>query len=116
MEVKAFNRHVRLSASKARDLARMIQGLPVKQALQVTDVSERKAAFHLGKTLRSAVANAEHNHKLVADSLRVKEAVIGEGTRMRRFWPRARGSASPILKRFCSIKIVLTDDEGNAKA
>jgi len=109
MEVQAVTRNVRLSASKARDIARRLRGLPVSAALRETAVSERKAAFHIGKTLKSAVANAENNADLVVDDLKVKEAVIDEGASMRRFWPRARGSVSPIKKRTCHIKIVLTD-------
>jgi large subunit ribosomal protein L22 len=109
MEVRAITKNVRLSARKARNLVRMIQGLAVKEALQITEVSEKKSAFEIGKTLKSAIANAENNHKLSADGLRVKEAVVSEGMSLRRSWARSRGSASPIKKRFCHVKIVLTD-------
>jgi large subunit ribosomal protein L22 len=102
-------KYARLSPLKARDLARRVQGLPVTEALKVTDFSERKAAILLGKTLKSAIANAENRAKLSADKLRVKLAVIEEGPRMRRYWARSRGSASPILKRMCHIRVVLTD-------
>jgi large subunit ribosomal protein L22 len=109
MEVKAITKFSRLSPSKARDLARKIQGLPVSDALQVTQFSPRKAARLIGKTLKSALANAENNADLMADSLRVKEAVVDEGPRLKRYWPRARGSVSPIRRRMCHIKIILTD-------
>ena len=110
MDISATTKYARLSTLKARDLARRVQGLPAAEALKVTSFSERKAASLLGKTLKSAIANAENRAKLSVDKLRVKEAVIEEGPRLRRFWPRSRGSASPILKRMCHIRIVLTDD------
>ncbi|MDA3797884.1 MAG: 50S ribosomal protein L22 [Kiritimatiellae bacterium] len=109
MDVVARTKNVRLSPLKARDLARELQGLPVSAALRVVEFSERKAAFYLGKTLKSAMSNAEHNNELDAEALVVKEAVVEEGPRLKRFWPRARGSVSPIRKRMSHIKIVLTD-------
>ena len=109
MEVVARAKNVRISPLKARDLARELQGLPVSAALRVVEFSERKAAFYLGKTLKSAISNAEHNNELDAETLMVKEAVVEEGPRLKRFWPRARGSVSPIRKRMSHIKIVLTD-------
>jgi large subunit ribosomal protein L22 len=109
MEVTAITRNVRLSAEKGRPLAREVQGLPVAQALSVTRFSPRKAAFVLGKTLKSAVANARHNHELDVDGLRVRLAVFEEGPRVRRIWHRARGSASPIAHRLCHVRVVLTD-------
>ena len=109
MDVTAITRNVRLSALKGRPIAREVQGLPVAQALQVVQFSPQKAAFALGKTLKSALANAENNHGLKPEALRVKEAVAGAGTTIRRFTPKARGSAGPILKRSCHIRIVLSD-------
>jgi len=111
MEIKATTRYVRMSPSKARDLARRMQGLPVSEALQLTDFSPRKAARLIGKTLKSAVANAENNADLSVDDLLVKEAVVDEGPRLRRFWPRARGGVSRIQKKTSHIKIVLTDGQ-----
>ena len=111
MDVAATTRNIRLSAQKGRPLAREVQGLPVGQALQVTAFSPSKAAFHLGKTIKSAVANARNNASLDVDRLRVKLAVFDEGPRLRRFWARARGSASPILRRLCHVTVVLTDGE-----
>ena len=111
MEVTAITRNVRMSAQKGRPLARKCQGLPVGDALRVVDFSPRKAAFVLSKTLKSAMANAKNNANLDVDTLKVKMCVFDEGTRMRRFWPRARGSASPIAKRLCHCKVVLTDGQ-----
>jgi len=109
MEVKAITKYVRLSPRKARDMARAIQGLPVADAIKKVEFSERKAARQLEKTIRSAVANAENNSKLLADDLKVKEATIGEGPAMKRFWARSRGMVSRIRKRTSHITIVLSD-------
>jgi len=113
MEVRAVSKYVRLAPRKARDMARAIQGLPVAEALKIAEFSERKAATLIGKTIRSAIANAENNAKLAADELRVKEATIGEGPALKRFWPRARGMVSRIRKRTSHITIVLTDDKAS---
>jgi len=110
MEVKAITRNVRISPLKGRDFARAIQGKSVHEALRMTEFSPRKAASLLSKTLKSALANAQHNDRLDVDTLRVKLAVFDEGPSMRRFRPRARGSASRIIKRTSHITIVLTDD------
>ena len=110
MEVQAITKHVRISPTKARDLARAIQGTPVTVALQISGASKRKAAFQISKTLKSAVANAENNAGLAADKLYVKEAVIEEGPTMKRWWPRARGMVSPIRKRTSHIRITLSDE------
>ena len=93
-----------------------VEGLPVAQAMQITDFSPQKAALALGKTLRSALANAKTNASLDAGALRVKLAVFDEGMRMRRHWARARGSASPIARRLCHVKVVLTDGQPDSPA
>lgn len=110
MDVQAITKFVRISPTKARDFARSVQGLPVGEALTRTQFSERKAAFQIGKTLRSAIANAENNADLSADDLYVKEAVVLDGPALKRFWPRARGMVSPIKRRMSHIQIVLTDE------
>ncbi|MBN2301203.1 MAG: 50S ribosomal protein L22 [Lentisphaerae bacterium] len=115
MEVVSTSKYVRLAADKARDIARKMRGLPVSEALKVTDFSERKAAFYIGKTLKSAIANAENNAKLAVDELRVKEVLVDEAARVKRYWARSRGSASPIQKRTCHIKIVVTDGKDSDK-
>jgi large subunit ribosomal protein L22 len=109
MDVIAKSKYVKMPASKARDLASRMRGLSVSDALKVTDFSERKGAFHLGKALKSAIANAEKNAKLAVTDLRVKDAIVDEGPMIKRFWPRPRGTVSPILRRTCHIKIILTD-------
>ena len=110
MEVKAIYRNVRMSAFKVRDVTREIQGRPVAAALDIVAFSPKKAAFLVEKTLKSAIANAENNHNLRADKLVVKEAVAGESTTIKRFTPKARGSAGPIRKRTSHIFITLSDE------
>lgn len=109
MEVKAVTRNVRMSAQKVREVVRQIQGMPAQKAAAVLAVVPRKSARLVAKTLKSAIANAENNNGLRPELLWVKEAVAGTATTMKRFIPKARGSAGPILKRSCHIKIVLSD-------
>jgi large subunit ribosomal protein L22 len=77
--------------------------------LFITEFNARKAALQIGKTLKSAIANAEHNEGLSVDQLVVKNAIVDGGPIMKRFRPRARGSASPIQKKTSHITIVLSD-------
>ena len=116
MEVRSVYKYARISPKKARDVAREIQGLPVSDAIDTLNFTPKKAAFLIGKTLKSADANAENNHDLAADSLLVKEANISDGPSFRRFKPRARGSASAIKKRTSHIYIILTDEGAEEKA
>lgn len=110
MEVRSIYRYARISAFKVREVTREIQGLPVSAALDLLAFTPKKAAFLIGKTLKSAVANAENNANLKPDGLVVKEATAGEGPTIKRIMARARGSASGILKRTSHIRIVLSDE------
>jgi large subunit ribosomal protein L22 len=107
MEVKSITKFVRLSPKKARDVAREIQGLAVSSALDILTFTPKKAAQLIGKTLKTAIADAENNFSLDVSTLVIKEAVIGAGPTLRRFKPRAKGSAGPILKRTSHISITL---------
>ena len=109
MEITATTKYIKMSPTKARDLANEIKGLPVSDALFITEFNARKAAIQIGKTLKSALANAEHNQGLTADQLIVKNAIVNGGPMMKRYRPRARGSASPIQKKTSHITIVLSD-------
>ncbi len=110
MEVFAIQKNIPMSAQKMREVVRQIQGLPALQAQAVLAVVPRKGARFAAKTLKSAIANAENNNKLRPENLRIKEAVAGTATTIKRFQPKARGSAGPILKRRCHIKITLSDE------
>ena len=110
MEVKSTYKYARISAFKVREVTREIQGLPVSAALDLLAFTPKKAAFLIGKTLKSAIANAENNANLRVDGLVVKEAIVGEGPTMKRMMTRARGSGSTIRKRSSHIRIILTDE------
>jgi large subunit ribosomal protein L22 len=106
-----------MSPQKVREVVRQIQGLPAVQAQAVLQVVPRKSARFVAKTLKSAMANAEDlkTHKpeykaMRTESLWVKEAVAGKAMIIKRFTPKARGSAGPILKRRSHIRIVLSDE------
>ncbi len=110
MQIKSIYRGARISAFKAREVTRAIQGLPVSAALDLLAFTPRKAAALVAKTLKSAVANAENNANLRVEKLVVQEAVVGEGPTMKRSQPKARGSAGPIRKRTSHIRIILSDE------
>jgi large subunit ribosomal protein L22 len=116
MEVKAELRYAKISAFKVREVTREIQGLPAEQALEIVRLIPKKAARMIGKTLASAIANAENNENeegkvLRAANLVIKEAVAGEGPTLKRMHTRARGGGARINKRTSHIKIILTEAE-----
>ncbi len=110
MEVQAILKNFRMSPQKVREVVRQVQGLPARQALAVLNVVPRKSARAVAKTLESAIANAENNHGLNPDKLIVKYAFAQTAGQFKRFQPKARGSAGPIIKRNSHIKIVLTNE------
>jgi large subunit ribosomal protein L22 len=110
MEVHAITRNVHMSPQKVREVVRQIQGLPAQDALARLAFVPRKSARLVEKTLQSAIANAENNAKLKPEKLTVREAVAQTAMRLRRFTPKARGSAGPTIKRYSHIKIVLSDE------
>lgn len=110
MDVTSTYKFARISARKARDVAREIQGLPVSDALDLLRFTPRKGAELFSKTMKTALADAENNFELPVEGLIVKSAVVGEGPTFKRFKARARGSASAIKKRTSHITVVLSDD------
>ena len=111
MDVKSTYKFARISARKARDVAREIQGLPVSDALDILNFTPRKGADLFSKTMKAALADAENNFELPLEGLYVKSAVVGEGPTFKRFKARARGSASSIRKRTSHLTVILSDDE-----
>jgi large subunit ribosomal protein L22 len=103
-------KNVRMSAQKMREVVRQIQGLPALKAAAILSFMPGKRATVVAKTLKSAIANAETNINLKPESLVVKYALAGTASTYKRFQPKARGSAGPILKRHCHVKIVLSDE------
>ena len=113
MQVQAFLKNFRMSPQKVREVVRQIQGLPALQAKHVLAVIPRKSARLIAKTLKSAIANAENNNNLSADSLTVKYAIIEAGPVLKRFKAGARGTAMPRRKKMSHIRIVLSDGNSN---
>ena len=107
MSVRSVLKYARISSQKARQVTRAITGMPVSQALSVLDFTPKKAAFLVGKTLRSAIANAENNHEQDASDFIVESAIATPGPALARIMPRARGSASPIKKRMTHITVII---------
>jgi ribosomal protein L22 len=109
--VRAQARYVRTSARKARLVCDHIRGKSVDEARAILAYTPRAVARDWAKLLESAVANAEHNHELVGDDLRVLAAFADEGPTLKRFRPRAMGRATRIRKRTSHLTITLTPKE-----
>ncbi len=107
VEVRAVARYIRVAPRKARLVVDQIRNKNVDKALEVLQFSERAAAEPVAKVLRSAIANAENNNNLRANNLYVKYAYVDEGPTLKRFRPRAKGSASRINKRTSHITVVV---------
>jgi ribosomal protein L22 len=109
--VNARARFVRVAPRKARLVADLVRGLPLEDALPLLRFSTRSAAQDVRKLLESAAANAEANHDLVADDLRIKDIHVDEGPTLRRYRPRALGRATRINKRTSHIAVALTPED-----
>jgi ribosomal protein L22 len=109
--VRAHAKYVRTSARKARMVCDHIRGKSVDEARAVLAYTPRAVARDWSKLLESAVANAEHNHELVGDDLKVLAAFADEGPTLKRFRPRAMGRATRIRKRTSHLTITLTPKE-----
>jgi large subunit ribosomal protein L22 len=113
MEIQALTRYARMSPKKVREVARTIQGRNAAEAVEYLTLVPRKSARLIAKTLRSAIANAENNANLSADSLTVKSAIIETGPVLKRFKAGAKGTAMPRRKKMSHIRIVLSDGSNN---
>lgn len=106
-QVRAFNKMIRVSHQKLNLVCDTVRGLPVDRAIDVLKFSKKRVSGEVLKTLMSAIANAEHNKNLSADTLFVKEIWCGKALTMKRIMAGPRGSARPILKPFSNLTIVL---------
>jgi len=109
--VRASSRYVRVAPRKARLVADQVRGLHIDKARALLQFSPRGAAQDIVKLIESAASNAENNHDLVADEMRVAEITVDEGPTLRRFRPRALGRATPINKRTSHIAVALSPQE-----
>jgi large subunit ribosomal protein L22 len=109
--VRASSRYVRIAPRKARLIADQVRGLHIEKARALLQFSPRGAAHDIGKLIESAASNAENNHDLVADEMRVAEITVDEGPTLKRFRPRALGRATPIHKRTSHIAVALSPED-----
>lgn len=111
MEAKAIAKYVRIYPLKVQFICNEIRGLQVDEALAKLEFTTKRGAKELYKVLKSAVANAENNLSLDRADLYVKEAYANDGPTMKRFRPKAKGMAYPILKRSSHIGVVVAERE-----
>lgn len=109
MEVKATAKTVRIAPRKVRLVLDLIRGKDAQEAMAILKFTPNHAAEAVSKVLKSAMANATHNHQLNGDKLYVKACYANEGVTMKRFMPRAKGSAAQILKRTSHITVVVEE-------
>tara|TARA_B100001057_G_scaffold175018_1_gene175650 strand:- start:234 stop:632 length:399 start_codon:yes stop_codon:yes gene_type:complete len=107
--VRSINNNIRSSVRKLNPILRGIVGKKVDVAIRDLQFSEKRITKDIRKTINSAVANAENNFQYDIDKLIVKEAFCGKKITMKRFRPRAKGRAAPILKPYSSVTIILSE-------
>ena len=107
--VKSINNNIRSSVRKLNPILKAIVGKKVEVAIRNLHFSEKRITRDIRKTISSAVANAENNFQYDIDNLIVKEAYCGKKIVMKRFRPRAKGRAAPILKPYSSVTIILSE-------
>ena len=109
--VKSVNNGIRSSVRKLNPILRSIVGKKVDVAIRDLQFSEKRVTRDVRKTISSAVANAENNFQYDIDNLVVKEAYCGKKIVMKRFRPRAKGRAAPILKPWSTVTIILSESK-----
>lgn len=111
MEARAVARYLRVSPLKARQVADLLRGKDVKEAVGILRYTNKKSAPLINKVLKSAMANAEHNYDMDSDDLYVAEIYINEGPTIKRMFPRAYGRADVRRHRTSHITVVLKERE-----
>ena len=107
--VRSINNNIRSSVRKLNPILKGIVGKKVDIAIRDLQFSEKRITKDIRKTINSAVANAENNFQYDIDNLVVKEAYCGKKIVMKRFRPRAKGRAAPILKPYSTITVILSE-------
>ena len=107
--VKAKDNTIRTSPLKLANIARSIVNKKADTAVNQLKFSNKRIASNVLKVLNAAIANAENNKQLDIDNLYIKEAFVGKSLSMKRFRPRAKGRAAPILKPYSSVTIILSE-------
>ena len=109
--VRSINKNVRSSTRKLNPILKSIVGKKVDLAIRNLSFSDKRISKDIKKTISSAVANAENNYQYDIDNLIVKEAYCGKQVVMKRFRARAKGRASPIMKPYSNVTIILSEKE-----
>ena len=109
MEVLARARYIRRAPRKARLVADLVRGMRVVDALAQLEFSPKHAAVDVAKAIKSAAANAEHNHQLARDQLWLKQILVDEGPTLKRIRPVSRGMAHQYFHRTCHITAIVED-------
>jgi large subunit ribosomal protein L22 len=115
MLVKAVAKGVHMSPRKVGEVASLVRGRTVEDALTILNNTPRMAAVPVRKTIESAKANADHNHNVKPDTLKIVEISVSPGVRMKRFRPAARGRALPYMHRTSHIRVVVDGEQRVAK-
>lgn len=110
MEARAIAKYVRISPLKVRKLVGAVKGKPVEAGLNILKFMPQKAAGIVEKTMRSAVANADHTGGMDVDALVIRNIIVDQGPSLKRFRARARGRGARILKRTSHITVILAEE------
>jgi len=114
--VKSINKNVRSSTRKLKPILKSIVGKKVDLAIRDLTFSEKRISKDIKKTISSAVANAENNYQYDIDKLIIKEAYCGKQVVMKRFRARAKGRASPIMKPYSNLTIILKEENKKSES
>jgi large subunit ribosomal protein L22 len=109
VEVRAVQRHIRMSAQKVRLVLDVVRGKPANEALAILKFLPQRAARPVAATVKSAMANAENNFNMDPDDLVITRCSADEGRTLKRWRPRARGRVNQILKRSSHIVVVVAE-------
>jgi large subunit ribosomal protein L22 len=111
MPVLAVSKGVRISPRKVGEVASLVRGRTVADALVILKHTPRRSAEMVAKTIMTAKANAEHNHNLKPDSLKIVEITVNHGPRLKRFRPVAMGRAHPFMRRTSHIRVIVDGEQ-----
>ncbi|MEW6622247.1 MAG: 50S ribosomal protein L22 [Bacillota bacterium] len=112
MEARAIAKYIRISPNKVRQVADLIRGKGVEEALAILRYTPKRASDPISKVIKSAAANAEHNYEMDAEKLIVSTILVNQGPTLKRFKPRAMGRADRIRKRTSHITVVVSERKG----
>jgi large subunit ribosomal protein L22 len=115
MAVKAVAKGVRISPRKVAVVAALVRGRSVEDALTILEHTPRRSALAVSKVIKSAKANADHNHGYKPATLQITEISVTAGPRIKRYRPMARGRANPFQKKSSHIRVIVDGDKREAK-